>query len=274
MRKALLIVLLFLIIQGALGMAFIALLTVATGITGMSQLQQMPSYIWTMGASLAVEDLLMCVLVFFIMRHADENPFRDYVKLPSVGSLFLTVLTLLFLVFLVNGITEFFSMPDLLEQQMYNLTHNPLCLICLVLVGPIAEEICFRRGVMGALLEDARFAPYALVLSSLLFAAVHLNPAQMPEAFLLGLFLGWLYQRTHSLVLSVVCHILNNLVSVVFYFVYGCDMRMSDFFSSRAAFYVALFVSAVVAGGLVYLLHRRLPHFQYPERQGVSKVSA
>lgn len=271
MRKALLIVLLFLVIQGALGMAFIALLTVVTGIGNMTQLQQMPEYVWTMGVSLVVEDLLMCVLVFFIMRRADENPFKAYVGRPTAVEIVLTVVALFFLVFLVNGITEFFTITDLLQPQMYNLTHNVLCVACLTLIGPIAEEICFRRGVMGALLEDARFAPYALVLSSLLFAAVHLNPAQMPGAFLLGLFLGWLYQRTHSLVLPVLCHILNNTVSVACYFIFGENMEMSDLFSTPAAFYVALVLSAVVAALLVYMLNGRFPHYNYPENQGMTK---
>lgn len=271
MRKALLIVLLFLVIQGALGMAFISLLTVVTGISNMTLLQQMPEYVWTMGASLIVEDVLMCVLVYFIMRKADENPLKGYAGRPTPVELVLTVVALFFLVFLVNGITEFFTVPDLLQPQMYSLTHNVLCLLCLTLVGPVAEEICFRRGVMGALLEEARFAPYALVLSSLLFAAVHLNPAQMPGAFLLGLFLGWLYQRTHSLVLPVLCHILNNTVSVACYFIFGEDMEMSDFFSTPAAFYVALVVSAVVAALLVYLLHGRFPHYHYPEKQVAAK---
>ena len=57
----------------------------------------------------------------------------------------------------------------------------------------------------------------AIAVSSLLFAAVHINPAQMPVAFIVGFLLGWLYVRTGSLLVPAACHVLNNVLGVVLF---------------------------------------------------------
>ena len=57
--------------------------------------------------------------------------------------------------------------------------------------------------------------PYAAILvSALIFGVIHLNPAQIPYAFVLGLVLGWLYWRTSSLLPCILLHLVNNGLSV------------------------------------------------------------
>ena len=57
----------------------------------------------------------------------------------------------------------------------------------------------------------------AIALSAFLFALVHLNPAQMPHAFLIGLLLGWMYERTRSILPGIMVHWVNNTVVYVVY---------------------------------------------------------
>src|SRR5262245_19593322 len=62
----------------------------------------------------------------------------------------------------------------------------------LVIVAPVAEELLFRGIILRGLLS--RFRPFsAILLSSLLFAAVHLNPWQLVSATVLGMAFGWFY---------------------------------------------------------------------------------
>ncbi|MEY4941118.1 MAG: hypothetical protein RIQ93_2853 [Verrucomicrobiota bacterium] len=82
-------------------------------------------------------------------------------------------------------------------------------LLLAVVVAPFTEEVFFRgillRGFLGI------WRPWAaIVMSAALFSVLHLNPAQAPVAFALGLVLGWIYMRTRSLGLCMLGHALNN----------------------------------------------------------------
>ena len=81
-----------------------------------------------------------------------------------------------------------------------------------VVLGPVLEELMFRGLVLHVLLR--RFSPWvAIVISSALFAAIHLNPWQASSAFWGGLVLGWIAIKTRSLWPCVICHALFNGLS-------------------------------------------------------------
>ena len=77
------------------------------------------------------------------------------------------------------------------------------------LLAPVVEEMVFRGAVLRVLLRnDNNSTPaspsstskiVAVIVSALFFAFAHLNPAQMPHAFIIGILLGWLYLRTGSI---------------------------------------------------------------------------
>jgi len=69
----------------------------------------------------------------------------------------------------------------------------------------------------GATRLDDQRVRYDIVISALLFALVHVNPAQMPHAFLCGLLLGWMYYRTDSVVPGVIFHWVNNTIAYILY---------------------------------------------------------
>ena len=83
----------------------------------------------------------------------------------------------------------------------------------LVVVAPITEELLFRGLILRGLLS--RFSPtMAILLTGLLFGAVHVNPWQFISATCLGLIFGWLYVRTGKLLLAILAHALSNGIFV------------------------------------------------------------
>ena len=84
----------------------------------------------------------------------------------------------------------------------------------MILLAPLGEELCFRYAVFKKLEYHAGPFPAAL-LTSLLFAAAHMNLQVFPSLFLLGLWLSTLYRRTGSLFAPVAAHALFNSVSLV-----------------------------------------------------------
>lgn len=80
-------------------------------------------------------------------------------------------------------------------------------LVCFV--APFVEEMLFRGIILRGFLGNYSVKT-SITLSSLLFALYHLNLYQLPAAFLLGLFFGWLYVRSGSLWTSILAHSLYN----------------------------------------------------------------
>lgn len=85
--------------------------------------------------------------------------------------------------------------------------------IAIGLLGPFAEELAFRGLIYGYV--DGRFGQRAAwITSSVLFAAVHLEPAHVALVLPLGVVLGWVRARSLSLWPCVAAHMANNTLAV------------------------------------------------------------
>lgn len=98
----------------------------------------------------------------------------------------------------------------------------PLVLL-VVSVGPLVEEMLFRGVLLSALLQRWR-AGWAIVVSALAFALVHLPGLEfqwyaLPNLILLALTLAWLRLRSDSIWPAVLAHGANNLLAVLAWFV-------------------------------------------------------
>ena len=80
---------------------------------------------------------------------------------------------------------------------------------------PVSEEMMFRGILFKRFRERQRFW-YSAVCSSVFFAFMHTNVTQAIYAFLLGLMLSYLYEKTGSIKAPVLLHIVLNSGSVVF----------------------------------------------------------
>jgi membrane protease YdiL (CAAX protease family) len=78
-------------------------------------------------------------------------------------------------------------------------------------IAPVVEELIFRGLILQGLRRNYN-AFISVFMSALLFALFHLNPWQFPATFILGMLLGWIVLRTHSLLLSILGHSINNLL--------------------------------------------------------------
>lgn len=109
-------------------------------------------------------------------------------------------------------------MPDLtnvVEKEMLELINSDYGYFVLCLFAPFVEETVFRGAVLRALLPVMKSRWAAIAISAALFSLVHMNPAQMPFAFIAGLLLGWMYCRTGSILPGVAYHWMNNTLVFV-----------------------------------------------------------
>ena len=99
----------------------------------------------------------------------------------------------------------------------------------------------------------------APLASAVFFAVAHLNPAQLPHAFLVGLLLGWMYYRTDSIVPCVVYHWVNNTVAYVMYNLYpNADLTLVDLFGSERTALMAVGFSLCLLLPALFQLNMRL----------------
>jgi membrane protease YdiL (CAAX protease family) len=78
-----------------------------------------------------------------------------------------------------------------------------------VVLAPFTEELFFRAFLQGALREVCGSGP-AIVATAMLFGAVHMNIYWFPSLFVLGLVLGYVYDRTQSLAAPIALHVCQN----------------------------------------------------------------
>jgi len=88
-----------------------------------------------------------------------------------------------------------------------------ITLFLLAVLAPLVEELVFR-GLLYGWIESRWGAGLAFVVSSLAFAAAHVEPAHALLVLPLGLIFGLLRWRTRSLWPSLVAHMANNGLAV------------------------------------------------------------
>ncbi|MHA1519897.1 MAG: lysostaphin resistance A-like protein [Promethearchaeota archaeon] len=86
-------------------------------------------------------------------------------------------------------------------------------------VIPIIEEFFFR-GLIYRGLRQHLSPRIAIIISSLLFGIAHLNWIQGILAGIMALFLAWMYEKSGSIYIPILMHILNNAISflIAWYF--------------------------------------------------------
>lgn len=107
---------------------------------------------------------------------------------------------------------------------MTSIAKTPLFTFLAVLVvgvlGPVVEELVFRGLVYGYV--EGRFGGIAaMIVSTVLFAAAHIEPAHVAVVVPMGLLLGWARMRTGSIWPTIAAHIANNTVATLAVYLFG-----------------------------------------------------
>ena len=154
--------------------------------------------------------------------------------LPSVALIILAsfITTLLFSVFGIRSTSA-------LEGSL------PTVFIIYAVVPALGEEILFRYVPIRLIAPHSRKA--ALVVSASLFALVHVNLLQMPYAFVAGLVFAAVDLMTGSILPSVILHLINNVLAVLWQ-LYG----WSDWL-----IYLFIPLAVLTAASIVFLTVKR-----------------
>jgi membrane protease YdiL (CAAX protease family) len=126
-------------------------------------------------------------------------------------------IALLTLSVVIEPTTSFIPMPDSIKRIFEDaFMDSPLwdAILATCILAPVLEEFLCRGMMLRGMLPQ-KGARKAILWSAFLFAFMHLNPWQSIPAFLIGIFMGWVYWQTHCLWATIFLHFLNNATSIV-----------------------------------------------------------
>lgn len=104
------------------------------------------------------------------------------------------------------------------EQLNLNITSAgfPLAFFVVAICPAIAEEAAFRGFLFGTLKK--RGAIISISVSAICFGLYHMNLLQFIAGLMVGLVMAYWVYRTGSIIPSVIIHLINNGISVIFTF--------------------------------------------------------
>ena len=93
-----------------------------------------------------------------------------------------------------------------------------LLFVAVVIIAPFGEELLFRGFLQHFLEKYWKDITKAVLVTSLLFAFIHMNSYWFIQIYLLGIFLGYLSWKCGSIIPSLILHSINNAAAILLSF--------------------------------------------------------
>jgi membrane protease YdiL (CAAX protease family) len=169
------------------------------------------------------------IILFLLRDDIKQRHYRDQVSVPvafawAIGGFFLALFAQ---AIAANIELRFFGVEMGSENtkrivEIIKLT--PILVIVTSIIGPILEEIIFRKIIFGALYKKYNFF-IAAIISSLLFAVVHMELEHLLLYSAMGLTFAFLYVKTKRILVPIFAHVAMNTFVVVMQTVFADDIE-------------------------------------------------
>jgi uncharacterized protein len=194
---------------------------------------------WLQGVSAV---LLMGVPPFVFAKIVYGNSFQFLgLKQRSSFKQILFVLLLLFPALMLSGSlgavakmipipadwkTYFDSLEEAYSQQVFllakitSLKDYLVALLVMAILPAVVEELLFRGALQKMLTNISHKPGVAILITSIIFSAIHLSFYGFFARLFLGLILGYIFHYSRNIWLSILFHFLNNalVVTTIYYY--------------------------------------------------------
>lgn len=185
---------------------------------------QQASYFWIFASFIVA---LIVILILLIPERGRRLAFNKP-KMPwpnSIGWIFIGF-ALAYAGQIVAGLIEqnLLGIDTASENtaQIIELVNSmPAFVIIVAVIGPILEELVFRKAIFGSLYKRTNFF-IAAIISSLIFAAVHLDFTHLLVYTMIGFVFAYLYVKTGRIIVPIIVHSIMNA------FVVGIQVLFQD----------------------------------------------
>ena len=147
--------------------------------------------------------ILTIIYLYKKNHHQETNlPSKKYFPLILLGISLATFLNML--IFLIN------------PPATISTISIPLAIISSGIIGPIYEEIIFRY-ILYNRLKKKYSVKKSIIITTTIFALIHLSPIKIIYAFLLGLILNIAYEKHQNILAPILIHIAANTIVIILY---------------------------------------------------------
>jgi len=132
-------------------------------------------------------------------------------------------------------------------------------LVVIAIVPAVAEELVFRGGVQRCLVQWFGSRHVGVWLAAAIFSAIHVQFFGFVPRFVLGLVLGYLYEWSGNIVVSMAAHFTQNAFQLLLLYFFQTKQLPPAFNpdANAAVPLPAVLASAALTAGLLYWLHQR-----------------
>lgn len=177
-------------------------------------------------SSLVIAIILIPLVLLYIYVDGSLDRIKEMLKFGSVKRVLILILAIPIVVTIINFVLTviygiawigIFGEPstntDLGTDWESSSIDIAFLFLSFAIVTPIAEELLFRGYILDSIKRMHGDWP-AIIGSALLFALVHVNLFGMAPIIMAGVIYGWLRIKTGSLLPSIACHMMWNLMAL------------------------------------------------------------
>ncbi|WLR42162.1 CPBP family intramembrane metalloprotease [Bacillus carboniphilus] len=194
------------------------------------------SFYWLIGSFIVCLGITICLL--WHERYQRNELIGKPVSIPISIS---WIISGVFIALIAQGIAASIEMyifniePGSENTEMITsfIQQIPVLILVTSIIGPILEEIIFRKILFGVIYSKSNFIIAALI-SSLLFSVVHGDLEHTLIYTAMGFTFAFLYYQTKRIIVPIMAHVLMNtfVVAIQLFYKPLLDEIVSNFISS------------------------------------------
>jgi uncharacterized protein len=187
---------------------------------------------------------------FFYAKICHKNALQHlgFIKMPHIKQLILVGAIMFFALFIVGALGEiwhqipfpknwqskFKAAEEAYSKQMQVMARMNgvgdyiLSILIVALLPAVFEEAIFRGALQNLLSRWIKAPVWAIVITAIIFSAIHGSYDGFVPRFVLGFILGWLFYRTGNIWISIAAHFLNNAIGITVLYFYSKPGQPTD----------------------------------------------
>ena len=213
---------------GGVSMAVVLVQQLTPGLLGWQKIFR-DHIVMSTGAVVTIATMMILAHVHFArrlkgfglnIRTIVKDFFMGFVNLLAVWPLMMAAITMTMLVAKLISGQEYEMQQHQQLEMITEYTQLPLRIMIVfvaVVIAPLLEEMLFRgfiQTTIRSFFGIRNSAWPAIAASSVFFAIMHANPGHWPALFVLGVCLGYSYEKSGSLFRPIFIHLFFNALSV------------------------------------------------------------
>jgi uncharacterized protein len=205
--------------------------------------------------------------------HNKAVPHLGFIKTPSIKQLILVFAVMFFALFIVGALAEVWQQIPFPKNwqlkfkaaeaeynkqmqvmaRMNGVRDYLISLTIVALLPAMFEELFFRGALQNLFSRWFKKPVWAIVITAIIFSAIHGSYDGFVPRFVLGFILGWLFYRTGNIWINIAAHFINNAIGITVLYYYSKPGVATDL--SKIDDHFPIWMGLVGIAGVVGLLY-------------------